>query len=96
MHNPKSLGLNPAVPLCMMAHFCLSAAKLFYGKTQVTYLAGNLFNLQFRAGGTFRLHPHWEGGKGRGAKRNSRKEFEESVEVAIAFPRLGSSLVFLQ
>ena len=34
----------------------------------MTYLAGNLFNLQFRAGGTFRLHPHWEGGRGGGQK----------------------------
>ena len=57
--------------ICMMAHFRLSAAKLFYGKTQVTYLAGNLFNLQFRAGGTFRLHPHWEGGRGGGKKKFS-------------------------
>ena len=64
----KSLGLNPALHICMRAHFRLSAAKLFSAKTQVTYLAGNLFNLQFRAGGTFRLHPHWEGGRGGGQK----------------------------
>ena len=49
--------------------FAYLPPNCFTAKTQVTYLAGNLFNLQFRAGGTFRLHPHWEGGRGGGKKK---------------------------
>ena len=44
------------------------APNLLRLKSRATYLDGNLFNLQFRAGGTFRLHPHWEGGRGGGQK----------------------------
>ena len=72
MHNPKSLGLNPALPIYVWwLIFAYLPPNCFTAKTQVTYLAGNLFNLQFRAGGTFRLHPHWEGGRGGGKKKFS-------------------------